>query len=120
MSDELIRRTENPRHRAILLDYRQHGLREISGRYEEFINPESMSDEPIYHMRSLVLRGMDEIRGFYQHLQRERAGVPARRRGRRDQLAGAADDTSLRDPESRHRRQVWNRRAHTPWNLEQV
>jgi hypothetical protein len=31
--DEIIRATENPRHRAILLNYRRHGLLEVSQRW---------------------------------------------------------------------------------------
>jgi hypothetical protein len=33
-TDELLRTTENPRHRAILSNYRRHALLEVSGLYE--------------------------------------------------------------------------------------
>jgi hypothetical protein len=76
--DKIIRETENPRHKAILLNYRQHGLLEVSGRYEEFMTPELMVEDPVYYMAivpSVVLRGIDEIRAFYQQMCDDRALV---------------------------------------------
>jgi hypothetical protein len=73
--DAIIRKTDNPHHRAILLNYRQHGLLEVSGRYEEFLTPDKMVEHPIYHMDGTVLDGMDQVRGFYQELERNGAIV---------------------------------------------
>lgn len=67
--DAIIRKTDDPHHRAILLNYRQHGLLEVSGRYEEFFGPDKMVEHPIYHMSDTILDGKDQIRGFYHELE---------------------------------------------------
>ena len=70
--DELLARTENPRHRAILTNFRRHALLEVSGRWREILTPQMMVDTPVYRInengRSVHLSGMTEIGKFYQDL----------------------------------------------------
>jgi hypothetical protein len=68
--DELLARTENPRHRAILTNFRRHALLEVSGRWREILTPEMVVDHPVYRInengRSTHLTGLTEIATFYQ------------------------------------------------------
>jgi len=68
--DELLARTENPRHRAILLNFRRHALLEVSGRWREILTPELTVEQPFYRInengRSLHLFGVPEVAAFYQ------------------------------------------------------
>ncbi len=70
--DELIRQTENPHHRAILLNYRAHGLLEVTQRYPEMMAPDMMVEHPVYRMnwdgKSFVLDGRGQVTSFYQEL----------------------------------------------------
>lgn len=70
--EDLLERTENPLHRKILANYRRHGLLEVSGRYEEILAPEMTVEEPEYRLfeggESIILSGMDAVRGFYKSL----------------------------------------------------
>jgi hypothetical protein len=58
---ELIERTENPRHRFLLMSYDRHRNLEMAGRYEELFAPEMMVQKPLYHLNvhgtSLQLEG---------------------------------------------------------------
>jgi hypothetical protein len=71
-TDELLRTTENPRHRAILTNYRRHALLEVSGRYEEILVPEMTIAEPVYRLtegpHTLVLDGYQAVHDFYAML----------------------------------------------------
>jgi hypothetical protein len=71
-TDELLRTVENPRHRAILANYRRHALLEVSGRYEEILTPEMIVAHPVYRLtegpHAIVLDGMQEVRDFYAGL----------------------------------------------------
>ena len=71
--DELVRSTDNPHHRAILLNYRRHGLLEVSQRYPELMAAEMMVEHPVYRMseggNAVVLDGREAVAGFYQELQ---------------------------------------------------
>ncbi len=68
--DELISKTENPRHRAILQNYRTHALLELSGRYEEIFSPELTCPEPVYRTTEVggtgVFTGAEEVREMYR------------------------------------------------------
>ncbi|RVW10502.1 hypothetical protein EGT67_04865 [Prescottella agglutinans] len=70
--DTLIESTTNPIHRKILVNYRRHGLLEVSGRYDELLAPAMTVDEPHYRVfeggQGVILDGMSEVRGFYQTL----------------------------------------------------
>ena len=71
-TDELLRTTENPRHRAILANYRRHALLEVSGRYEEILVPEMTIAQPVYRLtegpQTLVLDGYQAVHDFYAML----------------------------------------------------
>ncbi len=70
--DELLARTDNPRHRAILRNFRRHALLEVSGRWREILTPKMMVDHPVYRInengRSIHLSGMAAIGNFYQDI----------------------------------------------------
>ena len=71
-TDELLRTTENPRHRAILTNYRRHALLEVSGRYKEILVPEMTIAHPVYRLtegpQTLVLDGHQAVHDFYAML----------------------------------------------------
>ena len=63
------RNIDNPHHRAILKNYRMHGLLEVAGRYEDLLAPDKTVEEPHAARlheggQSLILDGMDQVRGF--------------------------------------------------------
>lgn len=70
--EKQIAETDNPRHRAILKNYRLHGLLEVSGRYEELLSPTMTVEHPHYRIheggQSTILDGMAEVRAFYRSL----------------------------------------------------
>jgi len=70
--DELLARTDNPRHRAILTNFRRHALLEVAGRWPEILTPQMMVDTPVYRInengRSMHLSGMAAIGKFYQDI----------------------------------------------------
>ncbi|MCP2255452.1 hypothetical protein LY13_004228 [Prauserella aidingensis] len=70
--EKQIAETDNPRHRAILKNYRLHGLLEVSGRYEELLSPTMTVEHPHYRIheggQSIILDGMAEVRAFYRSL----------------------------------------------------
>ncbi|MFE3293199.1 hypothetical protein [Rhodococcus sp. NPDC059234] len=70
--EELIDSLESPAHRKILKNYRRHAFLEVSGRYKEILSPDMTVEEPVYRLfengQSIVLDGMDEVRGFYESL----------------------------------------------------
>ncbi|TKG61847.1 hypothetical protein [Prauserella endophytica] len=63
---------DNPRHRAILKNYRRHGLLEVAGRYRELLAPDMTVEHPQYRLheggQSIVLDGMAEVTAFYESL----------------------------------------------------
>ena len=71
-TDELLRTVDNPRHRAILSNYRRHALLEVSGRYEEILTPAMTVAHPVYRLtegaHAIVLDGRDQVRDFYAGL----------------------------------------------------
>lgn len=70
--DEALARTTNPHHRAILKNYRRHGLLEVSGLWQEILSPRMTVDEPYYrimfHDRTEIYDGMEAVRGLYSGL----------------------------------------------------
>lgn len=70
--DRLLERTENPLHRRILINFRRHGLLEVSGRYDELLQPDMTVEHPVYRLfedgQAVILDGMDAVRGFYKSL----------------------------------------------------
>lgn len=70
--DIVLEHTENPRHRALLLNMREHLLLELSGRWREVLVPRLMVDEPAFHLALPDSRwhvnGMQAITDFYHNL----------------------------------------------------
>jgi hypothetical protein len=72
-ADKLLETTENPRHRAILENYRRHAILEIRGEWEAIFAPESMVEEPVYCFSitgfdGVVVDGADGVKGVYRNL----------------------------------------------------
>ena len=67
--DELLQRTDDPRHRYLLESFHRHRFLEIAGRYEEIFAPEMIVEEPEYHFYTgripLTLRGRTAVRNLY-------------------------------------------------------
>jgi len=67
--DRLLAVTENPRHRAMLSNFRRHALLEIAGRWRELMVPEMLVDHPVYRINencgSFVLDGRHAVSEFY-------------------------------------------------------
>lgn len=70
--DVLIDTLTNPLHRKILINYRRHGLLEVSGRYDELLAPNMTVAHPHYRLfeggQGTILDGMETVRAFYQQL----------------------------------------------------
>jgi hypothetical protein len=66
---DLIAKTENPRHRFLLMAYDRHRNLEMAGRYEELFAPDMMVPRPAYHLEvhgtSLELHGED-VKNLYR------------------------------------------------------
>jgi hypothetical protein len=67
---DLLDRTENPRHRFLLMAYERHRNLEMAGRYEELIAPDMMVEEPVYHLHAhglrIKLQGQEKIKDLYR------------------------------------------------------
>ncbi|MBK1786621.1 hypothetical protein [Prauserella cavernicola] len=70
--EKQLENIENPHHRAILKNYRRHGLLEVSGRYRELLAPDMTVEHPRYRLheggQSIVLDGMAQVTSFYESL----------------------------------------------------
>lgn len=70
--EKQIADTDNPHHRAILKNYRRHGLLEVAGRYQEILAPDMTVEHPHYRIheggQSVILDGMAEVTAFYESL----------------------------------------------------
>lgn len=70
--DDIIDATTNPLHRKILINYRRHGLLEVSGRYDELLAENMTVRHPHYRIfeggEGVILDGMDTVRTFYKTL----------------------------------------------------
>lgn len=68
--DEMLKTTQDPRHQAMIKNYRRHAMLEIAGRWREILSTDMMVDEPAYRMyymgQALVLTGRDQVAGFYE------------------------------------------------------
>lgn len=68
--DRLLATVDNPRHRAMLVNFRRHALLEIAGRWKEILVPEMLVAHPVYRINegggAFVLDGMDEVAKFYR------------------------------------------------------
>jgi hypothetical protein len=67
---ELLERTSNPLHRAMLLNFWRHVHLEGSGQYDRIVAPDMMVDEPVYHVtwgaNPAVITGKDGVVAFYE------------------------------------------------------
>ncbi|QTI68628.1 hypothetical protein [Gordonia polyisoprenivorans] len=70
--DAMIETLENPTHRRILINYRRHGLLEVSGRYDELLADTMTIGHPHYRIfeggQPVILDGLESVRGFYRTL----------------------------------------------------
>jgi hypothetical protein len=70
--DRLLRQVRDPRHRAILANYRRHVLLELAGSWPEILQPEMTVPQPVYRMsnagQTVVRDGADEVAEFYRGL----------------------------------------------------
>jgi hypothetical protein len=68
--DELLKVTENPRHRAMIKNFRRHAMLEVSGRWKEILLPGMLVAEPVYRIyeggQGHVLRGREQVAAFYE------------------------------------------------------
>jgi hypothetical protein len=71
--DAFIAQVDNPRHLAILKNYRRHAIFEVSGNWELILTPEMTVDHPHYRItergQTLVLDGRDAVAAFYQQVK---------------------------------------------------
>jgi hypothetical protein len=67
---QLIEKTENPRHRFLLLAYDRHRNLEMAGRYQELFAPDMMAEVPVYHLRAneinVTLEGQKAVKSLYR------------------------------------------------------
>jgi len=66
---ELLARTTEPLHRAILLNWWRHVHLEGSGQFDKIVAPDMMVDEPVYRVtwgaNPTVIKGKEGVLGFY-------------------------------------------------------
>ena len=66
---ELLEKTTDPLHRAILLNFWRHVHLEGAGEYERIVAPDMMVDEPVYRVtwgaNPAVITGKDGVLAFY-------------------------------------------------------
>jgi hypothetical protein len=66
---ELVERTTNPRHRAILLNWWRHVLLEGAGEFDRIVAPDMMADHPVYRVTwgetPTVVEGKEGVVAFY-------------------------------------------------------
>jgi hypothetical protein len=67
---QLVDRTTEPLHRAILLNWWRHVHLEGAGEFEKIIAPDMMADHPVYRVTwgqtPAVIEGKDGVLGFYR------------------------------------------------------
>lgn len=70
--DDMVRRLSNEHHIRILLNYRRHGLLEVSQRWQEILAPDMSVAQPRYQIevngQRLLMNGRDEVARFYDQL----------------------------------------------------
>jgi hypothetical protein len=66
---ELVERTTNPLHRAMLLNFWRHVHLEGSGQFDRIVADDMMVDNPVYRVtwgaEPAVIEGKDGVLGFY-------------------------------------------------------
>src|SRR6478752_5372649 len=66
---DLLERTENPLHRAILKNYCRHVHLEGASMFEEITAPDMMADDPVYHItwgaNPFQVKGRQGVFDFY-------------------------------------------------------
>jgi hypothetical protein len=66
---ELLERTTNPLHRAMLLNFWRHVHLEGSGQFDKIVAPDMMVDHPVYRVtwgaNPAVIEGKDGVVAFY-------------------------------------------------------
>ena len=70
-ADRLLPTLSNPRHRAIIINYRRHAIFEVCGLYDQILAPDLSVEEPDYWLHSggtVNLKGMVEVRALYKSL----------------------------------------------------
>ncbi|MDM0066989.1 hypothetical protein [Variovorax sp. J31P207] len=70
-ADALLPKLTNPRHRAIISNYRRHALLEVSGLYEELLAPDMVVEEPDYWLfqgGTIHYQGMNKVQALYKSL----------------------------------------------------
>ena len=69
---ELLERTENPLHRAILKNYCRHVHLEGASMFEEITAPDMMADDPVYHITwgdsPFQVKGRQGVFDFYSSI----------------------------------------------------
>ena len=65
----LLAKTTNPLHRAVLLNFWRHVHLEGAGEYDQIVAPDMMVDHPVYRVswgaNPTVVDGKDAVLGFY-------------------------------------------------------
>jgi hypothetical protein len=80
-AERLLETIENPRHRAILRNYRRHAMLEVSNRIDEIFSPEMTVEHPVYVQyrpdgtRAVLDGKAAVIEVFYGHLIKYGANV---------------------------------------------
>lgn len=67
---DLLERTDNPLHRAMLNNFRRHVHLEGSGQFDKITAPDMMVDHPVYRVTwgdpPMVVEGKDAVVNFYR------------------------------------------------------
>ncbi|MED4599592.1 hypothetical protein P9314_02590 [Paenibacillus validus] len=71
--EELLTKTENPLHRAILNNYRRHVHLEASGQFEKIVADDMMADHPVYRVtwgdNPVVIEEKEGVIDFYNSVK---------------------------------------------------
>jgi len=79
-AERLMAKSNNPRHRAILANYRRHAMLEVSGRFDEIFDHSMTIEEPQYVTYTptgcQILNGVEDVmRVFYGQFMEHGASV---------------------------------------------
>lgn len=78
VTNALIASSADPHHKAILENYRLHGLLEVSGYWDEVVSPEIMVEDPEYRLsigpEQVTLKG-EQVFDFYRMLSETSTNV---------------------------------------------
>jgi hypothetical protein len=71
--EELLRKTENPLHRAMLENFRRHVHLEGSGQFDKIVASDMMVDHPVYRVtwgaNPVVIEGKQGVLDFYNSVK---------------------------------------------------